>query len=114
MGIHLKILANFFIKLLTSYEFIFVTILGNTIVFAFAAAMLYIEGAVNSQFNSFLDALWWAFATATTVGYGDKVPVTATGKILGIVLMIIGTGLFATYVTIMADGILKIKEAIYK
>jgi len=40
----------------------------------------------DSQINSMLDAVWWTVATVTTVGYGDVVPVTDTGKIVAIFL----------------------------
>jgi len=40
------------------------------------------------------DAVWWSISTITTVGYGDKVPATLEGRILGMVLMIAGMGLF--------------------
>jgi voltage-gated potassium channel len=43
------------------------------------------------------DALWWAFATITTVGYGDKYPITTEGRIVAIILMVAGVGLFATF-----------------
>ncbi len=42
------------------------------------------------------DAIWWSVATITTVGYGDVYPVTAEGRILAMVLMISGIGLFGT------------------
>lgn len=45
------------------------------------------EGA-NIQTNG--DALWWAAATVTTVGYGDRYPTTPTGRLIGVVLMIVG------------------------
>ena len=38
----------------------------------------------DSQINSMLDAVWWTVSTVTTVGYGDIVPVTDTGKIVAI------------------------------
>lgn len=37
--------------------------------------------------KSFADAIWWAFVTAMTVGYGDLFPVTVIGRIDGIILM---------------------------
>ncbi|GAB6149741.1 potassium channel family protein [Clostridium novyi] len=52
----------------------------------------------------FKDALWWSFVTATTVGYGDISPKTGLGRIIAVILTIIGisfismlTGTIATY-----------------
>lgn len=41
------------------------------------------------------DAIWWALVTITTVGYGDYVPVTFFGRILAMILMTFGIGIFA-------------------
>jgi len=80
--------------------------MGNTIVFLFAYALYYLEADINNKLNGFIDALWWAFSTVTTVGYGDVNPVTDIGKIMGIILMLIGTALFATYTALFANALL--------
>lgn len=49
---------------------------------------------VNGRYESFFDALWWSLTTITTVGYGDIVPVTAVGRLVGSFCMIIGIGMF--------------------
>ena len=51
--------------------------------------------AQPDKFGSIPDAAWWALATLTTVGYGDVVPVTPWGKLLGGVVMLLGVGMFA-------------------
>jgi len=43
------------------------------------------------------DALWWSVATITTVGYGDKYPVTSAGRVVAAILMISGIGLFGAF-----------------
>jgi voltage-gated potassium channel len=43
------------------------------------------------------DALWWAFGTITTIGYGDFYPVTTAGRIVASVLILFGVGLFGTF-----------------
>lgn len=48
----------------------------------------------NANIKTAGDAIWWSVATITTVGYGDVYPVTTEGRILAMVLMISGIGLF--------------------
>ena len=48
------------------------------------------EHATNPGFATFGDALWWGIVTLTTVGYGDIVPKTTTGRVAGVFLMITG------------------------
>ena len=51
------------------------------------------EEGSGSPLGSFLNSLWWALTTVTTVGYGDMVPSTPTGRVAGVVLMLGGVGL---------------------
>lgn len=55
-------------------------------------------------FGSIPAASWWALATLTTVGYGDVVPETPLGKLLGGVAMLLGVGMFALPIAIIATG----------
>lgn len=48
------------------------------------------QGAKGANITTFGDALWWAMTTTTTVGYGDRYPVTAEGRIVATVLMLVG------------------------
>ena len=93
-------------KLISSKEFIGLTILGNTVIFAFSAVVFHLETDVNPLMSEYIDSVWWAFATVTTVGYGDIVPMTYFGKIIGIFLMLLGTGIFATYTALFANALL--------
>ena len=70
-----------------------------------ATAMYYLEReAQPDKFGSIPDAAWWALATLTTVGYGDVVPVTPWGKLLGGMVMLLGVGMIALPVAIIATG----------
>lgn len=62
------------------------------------------NGAQPEVFSSIPQALWWGTVTLTTVGYGDMVPVTPLGKLLGAVLGFIGVGLVALPAGILASG----------
>lgn len=53
------------------------------------------EVGVNPGLHSFGDAVWLAFTTLTTIGYGDVHPVTTDGRIVSAILVITGTGFFA-------------------
>jgi len=52
------------------------------------------RGVEGSNIQGVADALWWALVTVTTVGYGDRFPVTAGGRGVAVVLMLMGIGLF--------------------
>ncbi len=56
----------------------------------------------EGQIRSVIDGVWWSVTTMTTVGYGDLVPVTNGGRILGMVLQISGVTLFGLLVATIA------------
>ena len=66
-------------------------------------SILIVETAPESNIKSAEDAVWWTVVTVTTVGYGDKYPVTTEGRIIGIVVMIAGVGLIGTYTGFIAS-----------
>ena len=53
----------------------------------------------NAQITNLIDAFWWASATVTTVGYGDVVPVTEIGRIMGIALMFVGISIIGVFIS---------------
>ena len=57
-----------------------------------------------ATFGSIPAAIWWAVTTLTTTGYGDAVPVTPAGRILGGIVMVCGIGMFALWAGILASG----------
>jgi voltage-gated potassium channel len=70
-----------------------------------SAAMFVIERhAQPTAFNSLPQALWWAVVTLTTTGYGDKVPITDLGRLLGAIVMICGIATFGLSTGILATG----------
>ena len=95
------------LTLLLSHSFFVVTLVGNVVILSSSVAFYFLESEKNNLVNNLMDAIWWGFSTATTVGYGDVVPVTVLGKILGILLMLMGTALFATYTAMFAQIIIQ-------
>ncbi|MCA9441558.1 MAG: ion transporter, partial [Candidatus Omnitrophica bacterium] len=73
-------------------------------------AILHVETSPESNIQSPSDALWWAFVTVTTVGYGDFYPVTVEGRVIGVVLMVVGVGLFGTYTGYIATWFIEPNE----
>lgn len=82
------------------------TLVGNGLIGLACSAFWFLEKDVNPHVHHVMDAVWWGFSTATTTGYGDITPVTITGKILGIFLMLMGTALFAMYTGLFAEIVL--------
>ena len=69
------------------------TTLGVSLIIMAIAGML-IAG-IDPAIESAWEGLWWAWVTITTVGYGDVVPVSTEGRIIGAILILLGVGLFA-------------------
>jgi voltage-gated potassium channel len=68
-----------------------------------AIAILQVETRPDSNIKTAEDALWWAYSTITTVGYGDKYPVTGAGRLIAAALMTVGVGLFGTFTGFLAS-----------
>lgn len=76
-------------------------ITGIIFVSAFTVSMLEADVS-NAQITSFPDAVWWSITTVTTVGYGDIVPHSVAGRIVGMVLMVVGIGVMATFISLVS------------
>ena len=90
-------------KQLKSPPVIILTVVGNSIILLASFVFYFFEVGRNADITHLFDAIWWAFSTVTTVGYGDLVPVTVGGRIVGILLMLLGTGLFASYTALFVQ-----------
>lgn len=59
---------------------------------------------------SFSDGMWWAFVTATTVGYGDISPATPLGRLVAMILMLVGIGLIGSLTSTITSFFLNIHK----
>lgn len=79
--------------------------LATILLMVFASvAILHFESEPESNIKTAEDAVWWSIATVTTVGYGDHYPVTWEGRMVAVVLMLLGmclvgvlSGVFASW-----------------
>ena len=70
-----------------------------------ASGMYYFERVSQPEdFGSIPASMWWAFATLTTVGYGDVTPITVGGKVFGALITVVGIGMVALPTSILASG----------
>lgn len=70
-----------------------------------SSIMYYLEREFQPEaFGSIPSAMWWAFATLTTIGYGDVVPISTWGKVFGTIVMVLGVGVYALPIGIIASG----------
>jgi voltage-gated potassium channel len=80
-------------RLLVRHRLHYALLVTLTVVVGSAALALAVEGDAGN-IKTFGDALWWAVTTITTVGYGDRFPVTAAGRGLATLLMVTGIAFF--------------------
>jgi voltage-gated potassium channel len=105
-----KILADALLKRRAEGTFLAVSLVSVTLVVIGSVAILHFETDPGSNIKGAEDALWWAVVTLTTVGYGDRFPVTSEGRVLATALMVAGVGLFGTFSGFVASWFLKPAE----
>ncbi len=84
------------------------------VVTATALSALLSEHSANArQFETFGDAIWWSIVTISTVGYGDKVPITTAGRIVGSITIVSGLILISLFTATVSSVFVarKIKES---
>jgi voltage-gated potassium channel len=81
-----------------------VLLIATALVVACAGLVTIVEhGVKGSNIHDFGQGLWWAIVTVTTVGYGDRFPVTPAGQGVAVVLMLVGIGLIGTVTATVAS-----------
>lgn len=91
-----RILTQYLQRHRADGTFLTVIIMSIMVLLLSSVAILQVERVDGANIETASDALWWAIVTMTTVGYGDKFPVTTVGRVIASCLMICGVGLFGT------------------
>lgn len=75
-------------------EVIFSTLNLMVFIFVVTAAVYVLQVQANDSINNYIDALYFTITTLTTTGFGDVILVGSTGRLLSVVIMIVGVALF--------------------
>ncbi len=76
-------------------------------------AILYIEQDVDgANLTTGGDAIWYVLVTISTVGYGDRYPVTNAGRLVGAMIILVGVGIFGTFTGYLANLFLTPPESV--
>jgi voltage-gated potassium channel len=87
-----------------------VYVAGASALLVFVAALAVLDSeraAEGANIITFPGALWWAFVTVTTVGYGDLSPVTDLGRIIAVFLMLGGIALIGVITATLASWVVE-------
>jgi len=102
-----KLILQFLFANRAKGTFASVAMISFVLVVFSSIAILNCETSPEANIKTAGDALWWSFSTITTVGYGDRYPVTTFGRIIAVVLMTAGVGLFGTFTAYVASFFLQ-------
>lgn len=90
--------------LITSLVVLLVVTLGSI------AIVLLEAPAPQANIHTGYDAVWWALVTIATVGYGDLYPVTNAGRVVGVLMIVVGVSLFSVLTSYIASTFLRDRE----
>jgi voltage-gated potassium channel len=99
--------SRLYLKRFVRNELQYMAVIVATILLISTYCIYFFEARENPMINGFGDAAWWSIVTVTTVGYGDKVPITPLGKVIGVILMFTGIGIIGVLSGTIASQLLR-------
>jgi len=100
---HIPRFSRLLLECMQTPILIYLALAGNFVTFFGAAVFYWLEVEVNPQITTYFDSLWYAFCTVTTVGYGDIIPATVWGRVVSIIMMVTGIGLFFSFSALLVS-----------
>ena len=91
-----RALTHFMVGKRTESAVLAAALVALIVMVASSIAVLEFEQPEGGNIVSAEDAMWWSISTMTTVGYGDRYPITSEGRLVAVFLMATGVGLFGT------------------
>ncbi|HKH45431.1 MAG TPA: ion transporter [Thermoanaerobaculia bacterium] len=92
-----KVLTAFILDRRAQSTFFGALLISILLIILSASAVLQFETSSEANIRTPEDAIWWAVVTITTVGYGDRFPLSTEGRVIATFLMTAGVGLFGTF-----------------
>ena len=89
-----RLLTSFVVGRRTESAVLASALVALLLIVSASIAILQFEVPGGGNIASAEDAMWWTVTTMTTVGYGDRYPITSEGRVVGVFLMVAGVGLF--------------------
>lgn len=86
------------------FEFVFLGYMLLGVTFTFGSIFYLLEFGINKELGSYLDAIYWALVTMSTVGYGDIAPVTELGKVVSMFGIIFGIIMISFVTSVMVSA----------
>lgn len=106
-----RILTGALLRRRAEAAFLAAFLITLLVVITASIAVLQFETSPEANIQTAEDALWWAVVTITTVGYGDRYPISSEGRLMACLLMAAGVGLFGTLSGFVASWFLQPGEA---
>jgi voltage-gated potassium channel len=101
-----RTIVSFVVGKRAQSAFLAAILLSLLLLVSASIAILQFEVPAGGNIVSAEDAMWWAVTTMTTVGYGDRYPITSEGRLIAVFLMASGVGLFGTMSGLVASWFL--------
>ena len=107
---HHEFMMEYMMVLLTAIKrpaFIFLGLLAMTLMGIFSVIIHLVESPTNPAFNSYLESAYFTVSTMTSVGYGDVTPQSSLGKIIAMIMMLLGTFIFVSFTGVIASTVIE-------